>query len=194
MNPSRETQVALVLSGVTKNMKKTSVNPAAHVEAAKPEFVPARYDSRSIVLDVVSALARLALAAVWLYSGWQKLSEPTATRLAVRSYELFSDNTADLIAIVLPIGELILGVFLLVGLFLRFSAFISQVLLLLFIVGIGSAWVRGLSIDCGCFGGGGAEEGVTWWSYLSEIPRDIVFLVLAWVVFRWPFRRFALHA
>ncbi|WP_370625737.1 MauE/DoxX family redox-associated membrane protein [Corynebacterium sp. TAE3-ERU16] len=146
-----------------------------------------------MTLDVVSALARLALAAVWLYSGWQKLSEPVDTRLAVRAYELFSDDTADLIAIVLPIGELILGVFLLVGLFLRFSAFISQVLLLLFIVGIGSAWIRGLSIDCGCFGGGGVDEGVTWWSYLSEILRDIVFLVLAWVVFRWPFRRFALH-
>lgn len=182
-----------MLSGVTNNMKKTPVNPAAHIEAAKPEFVPAKYDSRSIALDVVSALARLALAAVWLYSGWQKLTDPMSTRLAVRSYELFSDDTADLIAIILPIGELVLGVFLLIGLFLRFSAFISQILLLLFIVGIGSAWARGLSIDCGCFGGGGADGAVTWWSYLSEILRDMAFLVLAWVVFRWPFRRFALR-
>lgn len=174
-------------------MKNMSMNPAAHVEAAKPEFVPARYDSRSVVLDVVSALARLALAVVWLYSGWQKITEPVSTKQAVRAYELFSDDTADLIAIVLPIGELILGVLILIGLFLRFSAFISGVLLLVFIGGIGWAWSRGLSIDCGCFGGGGANAEVTWWNYLSEILRDVVFLVLSWVVLRWPFKRFALH-
>ncbi|MCK7638560.1 DoxX family protein [Corynebacterium sp. CCM 9187] len=178
---------------MTNNMKKMSVNPAAHVKAAKPQFVPAKYDSRSIALDVVSALARLALAAVWLYSGWQKITDPVTTRQAVRAYELFSDDTADLIAVILPIGELILGVFLLIGLFLRFSAFISAVLLLVFIGGISWAWARGLSIDCGCFGGGGGNPETTWWSYLSEILRDVVFLVLSWIVLRWPFRRFALH-
>jgi hypothetical protein len=39
-------------------------------------------------------------------------------------------------------------------------------------------WARGLSIDCGCFGGGGTvAKGQT--HYLREIFRDTGFLVLA---------------
>jgi len=41
-------------------------------------------------------------------------------------------------------------------------------------VAMGQAKARGLQIDCGCFGGGGVGDGVSWW----DIARDVV-LVLA---------------
>ncbi len=44
---------------------------------------------------------------------------------------------------------------------------------------IGSAWARGLSIDCGCFGGGGASSGVDGAKYAQEMVRDLVFIGLA---------------
>ena len=51
-------------------------------------------------------------------------------------------------------------------------------LLLVFIAGVISAAARGLSIDCGCFGGGGTSQaGQT--AYTAEILRDLGFLVLA---------------
>jgi hypothetical protein len=52
-------------------------------------------------------------------------------------------------------------------------------------VGIASAWARGLSIECGCFGGGGgpAEDAAA--KYPWEIARDIGLLLLSgWLVVR----------
>jgi hypothetical protein len=51
---------------------------------------------------------------------------------------------------------------------------------------IGSAWARGLSIDCGCVGGGGASSGVDAAQYAQEIVRDVALLVLAVFVARGP--------
>jgi hypothetical protein len=58
---------------------------------------------------------------------------------------------------------------------------------------VSSAWVRGLAIDCGCFGGGGqVAPGQT--KYLQEILRDIGLLALAgWLWFK-PLSRFALES
>jgi hypothetical protein len=52
-------------------------------------------------------------------------------------------------------------------------------LLGLFAASVGSAWARGLRIDCGCFGGGGTSAAVTWPSYAIEIGRDVGFALLA---------------
>jgi hypothetical protein len=65
------------------------------------------------------------------------------------------------------------------------------VLLLVFIFGVTSAAARGLSIDCGCFGGGGeVAPGQT--AYGAELIRDLGLLVLAaWLVWQ-PRSRFTL--
>ena len=65
-------------------------------------------------------------------------------------------------------------------------------MLLLVLIGvIVSVWARGLSIDCGCFGGGGAAD-VTGWDYTKEILRDVGFLALAVWLFVFPRSPFAL--
>ena len=61
---------------------------------------------------------------------------------------------------------------LVVGFATRITAAISSVLLVAFIIGIASAWARGLQIDCGCFGGGGVVEDATS-KYPWEIARDV---------------------
>ena len=62
---------------------------------------------------------------------------------------------------------------------------------LVFIIGVASAWARGLSIDCGCFGGGGAvAPGHT--RYVQEIVRDLGFIGLAVWLIRFPMSRLAL--
>ncbi len=43
-----------------------------------------------------------------------------------------------------------------------------------FIIGISQAWARGLTIDCGCFGGGG-QIGAAETRYPQEIARDAAF-------------------
>jgi uncharacterized membrane protein YphA (DoxX/SURF4 family) len=79
---------------------------------------------------------------------------------------------------------------ILAGFALRFAAVLAGLLMIVFIGGIASAWARGLSIDCGCFGGGGAV-GKGEAEYLPEILRDTLFLGLAaWIAVS-PKSRFA---
>ncbi|MFD4470013.1 MauE/DoxX family redox-associated membrane protein [Rhodococcus sp. NPDC058505] len=132
--------------------------------------------------SIVSLLARVALAAVWLISGGIKLADPTQTVVAVRAYQLLPEGLVRPVAAVLPMVEIALGLLLLVGLAVRWTAVASAALLLLLIAVIVSVWARGLSIDCGCFGGGGAAD-VDGWDYGREILRDVGFLVLAaWLI------------
>jgi len=131
----------------------------------------------------LSLLARLGLAAVWLISGWLKAVDPLQTVVAVRAYQLLPEAVVTPFANVLPFAEIGLGL-LLAGVGVRSTALVSALVLGVFVVGVASAWARGLSIDCGCFGGGGAAK-VGAGDYLRELARDVGFLLLAvWLVLR----------
>ena len=47
-----------------------------------------------------------------------------------------------------------------------------------FIIGIASVWARGITIDCGCFGGGGYDADAAS-QYPWEIARDAGLLLLS---------------
>lgn len=136
------------------------------------------------VLDVIGTLARVGLAAVWLISGALKAADSNGTYVAVQAYRVLPSALVSPVATALPLVELALGTVLLLGAFTRLAAVASAVLLLVLIAGVAQAWARGLSIDCGCFGGGGpvAEDQT---SYPAEIARDAGFMLLAgWLVVR----------
>lgn len=136
------------------------------------------------MLDGIGTLVRLGLAAVWLISGAIKVSDLNQTYIAVQAYELLPAGLASAVAAALPFLELALGVLLLVGLGTRLVALVSAVVLLAFIGAVTQSWARGLTIDCGCFGGGGqVPAGQT--RYPQEIARDVGFLLLAgWLLVR----------
>jgi uncharacterized membrane protein YphA (DoxX/SURF4 family) len=129
---------------------------------------------------------RLALAAVWFWAGSTKIGDLAAAGRAVNAYQIFSFDTAKAIGAAQPFVEIALGVLLLVGMATRLAAGVSAVLLVLFIAGISSAWVRGLAIDCGCFSQGGPLAVGQTPSYAPEIARDVGFLVLTAFLLRWP--------
>jgi uncharacterized membrane protein YphA (DoxX/SURF4 family) len=136
------------------------------------------------VLDVVGTVARLGLAAVWFVSGAIKASDLNQTYVAVQAYDVLPAGVVSGVASAVPFIELALGLLLLLGLGTRLVAALSAVVLLAFVAAIAQAWERGLSIDCGCFGGGGqVAPGQT--EYLQEIVRDVLFLALAgWLLVR----------
>lgn len=136
------------------------------------------------MLDLIGLLVRLGLAAVWLVSGAIKASDLNQTYIAVQAYDLLPGGVASVVAGALPFLELVLGVLVLVGLGTRVVAVVSVVVLLAFVGAVAQSWARGLSIDCGCFGGGGqVAPGQT--QYPQEIARDVGFLVLAvWLLVR----------
>lgn len=141
-------------------------------------------DRRTRPRDLVGLLARLLLGAVLVYAGAVKVGSPLTAQRAVQAYEIFPMGVAGAIGLALPFVEIVLGVLLLVGLFTRPVAIVSTLLMLAFVVGIAQAWARGLTIDCGCFGGGGFDADARE-KYPREIARDVALLVASvWLVVR----------
>ena len=142
----------------------------------------------------LATAARLVLGGVFVVAGALKVPDPAAAVRAVRAYQLLPEPLVGPVAFGLPVVEIAIGLALLAGVFVRTAAIASAVLLTVFVLAVASAWVRGLQIDCGCFGKGGAvSAGET--AYPTEILRDVGLLVLAVALAARPRSRLALgHA
>jgi uncharacterized membrane protein YphA (DoxX/SURF4 family) len=145
----------------------------------------------SAIRPWAATAARLLLGAVLVVAGLLKLPDPAAAVRAVRAYQLLPEALLGPVAFGLPVVEIAVGLALLAGVFVRTAALAAAVLMAVFIAAVGSAWARGLQIDCGCFGGGGqVAAGRT--AYPGEVARDVGLLVVALALARWPASRLAL--
>ncbi|MBA3294475.1 MAG: DoxX family membrane protein [Geodermatophilaceae bacterium] len=129
-------------------------------------------------LPWAAMFARMVLAAVFAWAGLAKAGDLALSRLTVRSYQLLPEVLADLIGNVLPFVEIALAVLLLIGLGTRVAAALSAVLLLGFVVGVSSLWLRGIDAACGCFGTSLLSDGSPA-SYPLIAARDIALLIVA---------------
>lgn len=139
-------------------------------------------------------VARLLLGGVFVLAAVGKLAAPAAFATAVERYGLLPLAVVVPVATALPWLELLLGAYLLVGLFTRFSAIVALALLAAFGTALASALLRGLSLEgCGCFGSiglqhvrvvgwilGGADAGP------QDLIRDGVLALLALLVLLGP--------
>lgn len=140
----------------------------------------------------IGLFARLILGGVLLVAGYLKAFSPDKSMMAVRAYELLPIWLANVLGIILPWLEIGAGLLLIIGVAIRYAALFGSALMVLFIVAIAQAWARGLSIDCGCFGGGGTiDPGKT--KYLEEILRDTGLALLGLYLLRYPLTKFALE-
>jgi uncharacterized membrane protein YphA (DoxX/SURF4 family) len=152
---------------------------------------PARW---TVAQPWLGTLARIVLAGVWFAAGAAKIGDLSASGRAVNAYRLLPFEVAEVVGAALPFVELALGVLLLLGVATRVAAVASATLLVVFIAGISSVWARGLSIDCGCFGGGGELAAGQSPNYGPEIVRDTLFLILAAFLIVFPRTRLSLDA
>lgn len=123
----------------------------------------------------VGLVLRLAVGGTWLVAGAIKLPDPAQSVSAVRAYQLLPPGIVPTVGQLLPVLEVLLGLMLLLGLLTRAAGAVSGVLLVGFIAGMASVWARGINIDCGCFGGGGADPDAAS-QYPWEIARDVALL------------------
>ncbi len=148
--------------------------------------------SRAKTGRVLLIVGRIVLAGIFLAAAIGKL-KPLAgmpwtiasvkTSLAmfamgVDSFQILPAWAVSPLAHFLPFFEIVLGIWLLSGFALRVSSLLSTLAICVFIYAMFSAWHRGLSINCGCFGQGGAPIG------LWDLTRDaVLFLPLSLAVF-----------
>jgi len=122
---------------------------------------------------------RVALAWTFLHAGVLKIWDFAHARpatpdfvVAIQQYRILpSPDLAVLLAVYLPWVE----IFAALGLLLRpvrlGAATIISALMTIFIIALSSAWMRGLRIECGCFGRDGAPT-----DYLALLLRDLCLL------------------
>lgn len=139
----------------------------------------------------ITLAARLVLGGVLFAAGFLKYQHLDKSQMAVRAYEMLPVALANFLGVTLPFIEIAVGLLLILGAAIRISSFIGGALMLIFVIGISQAWARGLSIDCGCFGGGGQVAPGTA-NYLPEILRDGGLAILAIYLFRYPQSKFSL--
>jgi len=133
-------------------------------------------------------LSRLILGGVLLVAGALKVSDPYSSATSVRAYQILPIDLANFLGFVLPFAEVVIGIFLIVGIWVRLNAIAGGALMIMFIVAIGQAWARGISLDCGCFGKGGLLDAdkLPVWNYTLEIARDIALAAFAVYIYRFP--------
>jgi uncharacterized membrane protein YphA (DoxX/SURF4 family) len=133
--------------------------------------------------------ARLAVGVIFLLAGVAKLASPGTFTATLLAYDVLPVGLLRPLALILPWVEVVVGLYLLVGLFARPAAWVAIALLAVFMGAIGQAVLRGLSLeDCGCFGSltaalpalqyvlGGSSLGP------ADVLRDGVYAALALVV------------
>jgi uncharacterized membrane protein YphA (DoxX/SURF4 family) len=132
-------------------------------------------------------LARLVVGGVWIVAGWLKLPDPAESVRAVRAYDLLPEAIVPTVGHGLPALEIIVGILVVLGAGTRLVAAVSFLLQIAFIIGIASAWARGLEIECGCFGGGGASASANVTDkYAWDIARDAGLALLSLLLFVFP--------
>lgn len=149
-------------------------------------------DKFKVAQPWLTLLARLILGAVLLVAGALKVPNLPKSAMAVRAYEMLPIPIANFLGYTLPWIEIGLGLLLIVGVTVKISGALGVLTMLAFIIAIAQAWARGLSIDCGCFGGGGTIDPEDT-KYLSEIIRDIGLMGLGIFLYLYPKGRFAIE-
>jgi len=150
-----------------------------------PEQVAHRRTPKAI--PWISLVARLIIGGAIAIAGFLKIGNLSQSVTAVRAYDLpLPSWMTEVLGYLLPIGEIVLGLVIIAGLFTRWTALLGAIMMLVYIVLIASAWARGLSIDCGCFTPGGLLLDTEKTRYLQDIFRDLGLLVCGVFVFIFP--------
>jgi|TARA_B100001559_G_scaffold23397_1_gene18794 uncharacterized membrane protein YphA (DoxX/SURF4 family) len=121
---------------------------------------------------------RIVLGIIFIVASIDKIIDPASFARDIANYHVVPYGLENMIAIFLPWLELFIGLSLIFGFMVDGASLISGVLLILFILIIFQATMRGFNIECGC----GLKEGdlVGW----RKIFEDIVFLLGAYLVYK----------
>ena len=100
-------------------------------------------------------ILRLFLAAVFVYAAYTKLRDPwTVFAMSIDAYQILPEWAVLILGRTLPWLELLIGLMLAFGILLRYTAAGATALLGVFFVIMVWAFLKGMAIDCGCFGPG----------------------------------------
>jgi uncharacterized membrane protein YphA (DoxX/SURF4 family) len=157
--------------------------------------------NRRRVGRILLIIGRVLLAVIFLFAAYAKM-KPQGTMpwtmasvrtslsmfaMGVDSYQMLPLWAVSPFAHFLPIFELVLGLWLLSGIGLRAGSIVSTLAVLVFIAAMWSAYLRGLTISCGCFGPGEQVGPLTLIrDGLTFLPLSLAVMIGAFLLHRGP--------
>ena len=130
--------------------------------------------------SVIALLCRVILGIVLIYASIDKIVHPAEFAKAIGNYNVLPFGLENLLGIVLPVLELMVGICLVLGIMIDGSAIIAAGMMVVFIIAISQALFRGIDIDSGCFKvtveNGGHQVGI------RRIIEDFIYLGMALMV------------
>ncbi len=106
----------------------------------------------------LNLLLSLFIGGMFVFAAWDKVLEPAGFAMSVRGYKIIPFAFSNLFALGVSWTELVAGIMLILGIFTRKAAGAIAILLAMFIVAITMVIVRGMTVDCGCFGSEGGSS------------------------------------
>ncbi len=113
----------------------------------------------------VLLIFRLAVGGLFIYAGVAKALTPLDFAQNIRNYGLVGQTLSFLAALVLPWLEIFAGLLLAAGVWRRSAALLISAMLAFFILLTLVTIVRGIDVDCGCFGAVSRKAG---WGLVVE--------------------------
>ena len=117
----------------------------------------------------IDLLLRIALGGLFIWASIDKALEPHLFARMIRNYQVLPLLLVNPAALIVPWLEMFAGLLLVTGVWRKSCLFIINSLLVLFILMMSQAMLRGLSLDCGCYTTQSGSSQVTWWRVLEDI-------------------------
>lgn len=105
-------------------------------------------------------ILRLILAFIFILSALEKFKSLESFALNVDVYQIFPAIVVNLIVVIIPWLELFIGFGLLFKFKLRANLLLYLILMIGFTILVVIAMIKGLDIECGCFGESSTRVGV----------------------------------
>jgi len=128
------------------------------------------------VLDInwIQIVIRFFLGFIFIYAAIGKISAPHEFAVAISDYQLFPDFSINFLAVFVPWLEMVCGFGLLFGVYIKENSMIYLSLMTMFTIAIIISLLRGLDIECGCFGSEDSSK-----VGIVKIGENIVLIFLA---------------
>lgn len=94
---------------------------------------------------------QIALGLFFIVAALPKIADPPGFAHMVYNYKMLPGPLVNVMALVLPWAELLMGLALVAGIWRKTAAALVGALLVVFIAAISVNLLRGNAIDCGCF-------------------------------------------
>ncbi len=124
---------------------------------------------RIIDNDFITLIFRVVVGAIFIYASYYKIIEPAVFAKGIWFYHMVPGNLINLLAVFLPWIELVCGVALIIGWQYRGTVILVNLMMIMFMIALGSAVYRGISIDCGCFQAAQASDSSAMNSLLWDV-------------------------